>query len=194
MRKFPRRCHDGPLDGTIGMVGLESAMSGRSVRTALRCAVGAVLTALCALAVGLAAALAVGLAGPAPASAAEDPQLYLVTLEGGGLSTYRGPVSPTDYRELLRGEQDIALAGVGADEPVYRWTSALNGVAVPLTADQAQRLAIAPSVERVERNSVRRLAAAAAPAPAGGGGGDPTRARRRRGRRGSRGLRGRPGQ
>ena len=71
-------------------------------------------------------------------------------------------VLPAPLRRLqLRREQDAALAGVGSPTPVYRWTTALNGVAVRLTAAQAAELAAQPDVVLVEKNGVRRLAGTA---------------------------------
>src|SRR5262245_36444410 len=137
------------------MVEQEIAMSGPAVPSALRRGVVAATAALCALAAGVSVGVAAGLAGPASATTAAEPQLYLVTLEGGGISDYRGRLSAASYRELLRGEQDVALAAVGVGGPVYRWTTALNGVTVRLTAEQASRLAVVPNVELVERNDVR---------------------------------------
>ncbi len=64
------------------------------------------------------------------------------------------------FREAARAQQDATLAGVGAPTPVYRWTTALNGYAVRLTADQARTLAADPAVASVEPDAVRRLAAA----------------------------------
>ena len=43
-------------------------------------------------------------------------------------------------------QQDAALAGSASPAPVYRWTTALNGVAVRLTAAQAAELAADPRV------------------------------------------------
>lgn len=110
----------------------------------------------------LASALVAGaLTAPVPAGAVQPPEqtgLYLVTLQGTGTAGDRGVV-PGTLRELqMRHEQDVALASVGAPEPVYRWTTALNGFAVELTRAQADALATEPEVTLVERNAVRRLA------------------------------------
>lgn len=104
--------------------------------------------------------------------------LYLVTLEGPGTAGYRGPLSTADYGTRLLERQRDALALAGAGVAVYRWTTALNGVAVELSPAQAGELRSAPGVASVERNSVRRLAGArdgarapgAAPVPGGGAG------------------------
>ncbi|SDN95466.1 PA domain-containing protein [Nocardioides szechwanensis] len=101
-----------------------------------------------------------------PVSAA----LHLVTLRGPGLAASdRGPslLGPTQ----LWAAQDRTLARVGAAEPVYRWTTALNGYAVLLTPDQAAELADDPAVALVERNSVRPLASGAAGTPGPGAAG-----------------------
>ena len=58
----------------------------------------------------------------------------------------------------MRRQQDVALASVDAPEPVYRWTTALNGFAVRLGAAQARTLAAEPGVALVEPEVVRRLA------------------------------------
>ncbi len=108
------------------------------------------------LAAGLVVAL-VGAAPPAPADEATDAQLHLVTLDGPGTAGYRGTLSARVYRATLRNAQDDVLAGVGA-EPVYRWTTALNGFAAELTDDQATLLRSDPRVRLVEENDVRRLA------------------------------------
>ncbi|WP_134738126.1 S8 family serine peptidase [Nocardioides sp. 503] len=104
------------------------------------------------------------LAAPGPSAAAPDRDstdaLYLVTLDGPGTS---GAGASGETR--MRAEQDRLMTSVGAPAPVYRWTTALNGFAVPLTRSQADRLAADPRVALVERNTVRRLAAGA-PAPA----------------------------
>ena len=110
-------------------------------------------------AASLAAAVATcTLAAPPVAAAAAPPALYLVTLTGPGTAGDRGVLPDALRRHALRHEQDSALAGVGSPTPIYRWTTALNGVAVRLTAGQAAELARDPRVVLVERNAVRRLA------------------------------------
>ncbi|MBD8868469.1 S8 family serine peptidase [Nocardioides donggukensis] len=102
------------------------------------------------------------------AAASESPlgeRLYLVTLDGPGTS---GGTSGVDAARL-RAEQDAVLERVETDQPVYRWTTALNGFAVELTRFEAARLAVAPGVARVEPSRVRPVAGtdvAAAAAPA----------------------------
>ncbi len=110
------------------------------------------------VATGLVVAL-VGAGPPAPADDATDAELHLVTLDGPGTAGYRGPLSARAYRTTLQNTQDDVLAGVGA-EPVYRWTTALNGFAAELTDDEASLLLSDPRVRLVEENAVRRLAGA----------------------------------
>ena len=110
----------------------------------------------------LAAVLVVALVGtapPAPADDAADTELHLVTLDGPGTAGYRGSLSVRDYRASLVQAQDDVLAGVGA-EPVYRWTTALNGFAAELTDGEASLLRSDTRVRLVEENDVRRLAGA----------------------------------
>ncbi len=112
-----------------------------------------------------------GLAGPvaSAASAAPGPStLYLVTLAGPGTSGSHGP-APAPLRRLqLEHRQDRVLAGVGSPTPVYRWTTALDGFAVPLTRRQAAELSADPRVALVEKNSVRPLASSSRSADASG--------------------------
>ena len=115
------------------------------------------------LSLGLAAALAVpaALLTVAPAAAAEGEEqreLYLVTLDGPGLAA----TVPGLARDLAglqqRARQDAVLDAVGAPAPTYRFGSALDGVAVELTAEQAAELVSEPGVARVEQDRVRPLA------------------------------------
>ncbi|MCB0896122.1 MAG: protease inhibitor I9 family protein, partial [Nocardioidaceae bacterium] len=94
---------------------------------------------------------ALGGLGLTPARAAAPTRLYLVTLEG--------PGQPGLLAGLrAHAEQDAVLASVGGPTPVYRWTTAINGVAVPLTPGQATTLRTQSGVALVEPDSVRRLA------------------------------------
>ncbi|GAB2887225.1 S8 family serine peptidase [Nocardioides pacificus] len=113
----------------------------------------------------------------ASASGSLSHALYLVTLDGPGTAGYRGSLTSADYRTRQLAEQDDTLAAVGADEPIYRWTTALSGVAVHLTPGQASALATTPGVASVEPNAVRRLAgtrdgARAPGSPRSSGGGE----------------------
>lgn len=129
----------------------------------------------------LAAGLVLALLGTGPPAPADDgdedgAELYLVTLDGPGTAGYRGPQADRVYRANLLAQQDSLLSAVGA-QPVYRWTTALNGFAAELSDNQAGLIRSAPRVSLVERNGVRRLAGASVngsssgPAPAGGGAG-----------------------
>ena len=104
-----------------------------------------------------AAALAAALAIPAAPASADDAELHLVAMRAPGASAYNG-VGAAIYRAVLQARQDQALAAVGAPTPVYRWTTALSGVAVQLTAEQARALVDLPDVASVERDEVRPLA------------------------------------
>jgi minor extracellular serine protease Vpr len=103
-------------------------------------------------------ALALGLptGGVATADDAPDPgaspPLTLVTLTGAGTAAGRA-----DAEELLA-RQDAVLAAVGADQPVYRWTTALNGFAARLTDAQLAALDDQATVASVEADTVRPLA------------------------------------
>lgn len=115
----------------------------------------------------LAAALGLGtgLAMLGPTSVAADeaasgpPALTLVTLAGPGTSgTVGGVGTPADRAELLT-QQDRLLDRIGSDEqPVYRWTTALNGFAAHLTPDQRDRLERDADVALVETSTIRPLA------------------------------------
>ena len=85
-------------------------------------------------------------------------ELYLVTLAGPGTAGRSAGQPVAAFRAAERVAQDRTLARVGASAPVYRWTTALNGYAVRLSAAQARDLATDPAVVRVERDAVRRLA------------------------------------
>ncbi len=116
-----------------------------------------------------------------PSSGADDDarpgaDLYLVTLQAPGTSGYDGTLTTRAYRDGVLAQQDRLLDRVAVDEPVYRWTTALNGFAVHLTTLEAGRLAALPQVRMVERDSVRPVtgtgvpATAPGPAPEGRGG------------------------
>jgi minor extracellular serine protease Vpr len=95
-----------------------------------------------------------------PAAAAEDSadDLYLVTLESPGTAAVQTGVPDLIASARLRAEQGSVLDSVGAPDPVYTWTTALNGVAVHLTRAQAADLTADPRVALVEKNTVRPLA------------------------------------
>ncbi len=109
----------------------------------------------------VAAALVVAPIAGLPSPVEAEPggtRLHLVTLDGAGLAGYRGPLPPVVYRQVLLNTQDEVLHTVDAPEPAYRWTTALNGVAVELTGAQARELGADPRVRLVEPNAVRPLA------------------------------------
>ncbi|WP_415839291.1 S8 family serine peptidase [Nocardioides zeicaulis] len=115
-----------------------------------RTVVGGVLALALALAAG---APAVG-DEPSPAGTPEraDP-LTLVTLQGPGTS------AGTRTTDELLARQDRVLAAVGVGEPVYRWTTALNGFAAHLDDDQLAALEQQPGIAVIETDEVRPLAA-----------------------------------
>lgn len=99
----------------------------------------------------------------------DDEALYLVTLTGPGTAGHRGEQPRSEVARQMRTDQDQLLAAVDAPDPVYRWTTALNGVAVRLDAAQARTLGGNPRVALVEKNTRRRLTSldrAGAPATA----------------------------
>ncbi|WP_193615135.1 S8 family serine peptidase [Nocardioides lijunqiniae] len=110
------------------------------------------------------------LAAPGTSAAAPERDspgaLHLVTLRGpGSAGAAAAPAEVASAETRMRAEQDRVLGTVGAPEPVYRWTTALNGFAATLTSEQADLLAADPRVALVERSTVRRLTSAP-PAPA----------------------------
>ncbi len=124
------------------------------------------LVAPLAAGLGLAVALTVAPAHVAGAMQTDDSRLYLVTFEGPGTAGYAGPLSAAGYRIVLSVRQDAALDAVGGPVPVYRWTTALSGLAVDLTPGQASSLRRQPGVDAVQENEVRRLTATTtAPTP-----------------------------
>ncbi|HEY7719851.1 MAG TPA: protease inhibitor I9 family protein, partial [Pedococcus sp.] len=107
---------------------------------------------------------ATGLAGAtltptaAPAAAPERAEVRLVTLEGTGVAGYDGPRTRAEQRAALVAVQDEVLARIGADEPLYRWTTALNGFAVRLDDQAVRLLETDPRVVGVEDDDVLPLA------------------------------------
>ena len=127
----------------------------RSRRPGLRAALsGAALglsTALASLALPVAL-------GAAPAGAADGTRLHLVTMEGPGLAAAPPGPATEIARWRIRAQQDAVLARLDGATPVYRYSTALNGLAVELTAAQARDLVTAPGIALVEPAEVRRLA------------------------------------
>ncbi|WP_210439900.1 S8 family serine peptidase [Nocardioides xinjiangensis] len=101
-------------------------------------------------------ALTLPVAGTARAADTAPPagpgELTLVTLAGGGTAAGRHDVTQVVAR------QEAVLDAVGADEPVYRWTTALNGFAVRLSDSQLAALDDQPGVAAVEADTIRPLA------------------------------------
>ncbi|WP_085873153.1 MULTISPECIES: S8 family serine peptidase [unclassified Nocardioides] len=125
---------------------------------------GAVRRAAAAVAVACAlSAAALVASGPALAGEPGPDHLYLVTLVSPGTAASRPGVPDLVAGSALRAEQESVLAGVGSPVPVYRWTTALNGVAVHLTRDEAAELTADPRVALVEKNAVRPLAGRSGP-------------------------------
>lgn len=96
-----------------------------------------------------------------------DRGLYLVTLLGRPTAEHRStrpeagrrfdrtrPVVQERARRLVA-QQDRVLADLGGPEPLYRYTTALNGFAVHLEQRQVKQLRADPRVLLVERNTVR---------------------------------------
>ncbi len=97
----------------------------------------------------------------APAAAREGGDLYLVTLQGPGTAG-SSALLPRSLREArMLAQQDASLRAVEAADPLYRWTTALNGYAVRLTTEQVEGLESDLTVASVERNEVRSLTAVA---------------------------------
>lgn len=121
-------------------------------RTGGRTVASGVLALALALAVGAGAA-AVG-DEPAPAGTADGAApLTLVALQGPGTS------AGTRTTDDLLARQDRVLAAIGVDEPVYRWTTALNGFAARLSDDQVAALEHQPGIAAIEADEVRPLTA-----------------------------------
>ncbi|WP_296604028.1 S8 family serine peptidase [Nocardioides sp.] len=118
--------------------------------TTIRAAGAALVAAL-----ALASLPTVAAASPAVAEPDAAEALYLVTLAGPGTS---GTHTDLLAAARMRSEQDAVLDDLGGPEPAYRWTTALNGVAVRLSAGEASALRADPRVALVERNTVRPLA------------------------------------
>lgn len=143
------------------MPGTTRPSSRRSRARALLATVvaGGVAGAVAALGALAVPASAAGVVRTAPETDGPT-RLHLVTLDGPGMAGLPAAESADALRRLrMWFAQDALLSSVDAPAPVYRWTSALNGVAVRLTDDQAEALAADPAVARVEPNQVRRLAA-----------------------------------
>lgn len=151
----------------------------RQVRRGAAATLAATLAALVAVLVAGTAVASPGAAatdGTGTPQPADDPaSLHLVTLTGPGTSRTADVLPSAVLRAWMLGAQDQVLASVGADEPVYRWTTALSGFAVRVTAEQAAALAADPRVALVEPDRTLRLAGTPAPASASAAGTAPAR-------------------
>ena len=117
-------------------------------------------------------------AGPVAADPAGTtaPGVYVVTLSAPPAAVYAGgrPGQPAtrprpgvrfdrdrpavrSYVQWLRAQQDRVLAQVGGPQVLYRFTTALDGFAATLTAEQVRRLRDTRGVVRVERSTKQRL-------------------------------------
>ncbi len=92
-----------------------------------------------------------GSPAPLPTAGPTTP-LTLVTLQGAGTTR-----SAAGAAEMIA-RQDALLAVVDAGEPVYRWTTALNGFAAHLSQAQVAVLDDQPGIAAVETDRVRPLA------------------------------------
>ena len=124
---------------------------------------------LCLAAGAVPAATAAGTT-PTAASQADDLEAgtYIVALKGRPLATNPATAGSAtqkvdttsatarSYTDRLIAQQDAVLAQVQA-EPTYRYTVALNGFAVKLTADEAAALSQRGDVLSVTRSTMRHL-------------------------------------
>ncbi|MDT0203705.1 S8 family serine peptidase [Nocardioides sp. AE5] len=101
-------------------------------------------------------------ADPGSADGARD-NLHVLVFDEPGTAGYHGRLRPSQYRAELIADQDALLARLGISEPVYRWTTAVSGVAVELDALTLLRARLTPGV-RVERNTIRSVAGTSVPA------------------------------
>jgi minor extracellular serine protease Vpr len=95
---------------------------------------------------------------PAHAADEEVPGLHLVTLTGPGTSATPPVTGAPDAQAVLLARQDAVLETIGGPATAYRWTTALNGFAVELTADQVTALESNDDVAAIEANTVRPMA------------------------------------
>ena len=128
---------------------------------------GAAALCVAVAAVGLSGLGHAASADSSSAPADDDTALYLVTLPGPGTSRTGGVLPSEVLSEWMRSAQDQVLASVEAEEPVYRWTTALSGFAVRLTVEQADLLTADPRVALVERDRMLHLAGVPASGAAG---------------------------
>ncbi|WP_182481484.1 S8 family serine peptidase [Nocardioides immobilis] len=103
---------------------------------------------------------------PSHAEDDDSTSLHLVTLRGPGTAGRQGAAAPDVVAQRMLALQADLLDDIGAGDPVYQWTTALNGFAVELTEAQHEALVGDDRVALVEENAVRPLARVAS-APAG---------------------------
>ncbi len=127
--------------------------------SAVRPAPSTLASRLLAAVTGLALSLGVLAVAPAPGASARDGEaIYLVTLRGAGTSGSSGFLPSSLRATRMLAEQEATLRAVDAPAPLYRWTTALNGYAVRLSAEQVDSLQSDPAVASIERNDIRPLA------------------------------------
>ncbi len=140
------------------------------------CAAALVTGALCLAALPASAREQGGAAGDS--AAATTAGVYVVTMSAPGAAAHprtrprdgerfdRTRPSVADYTARLLAAQERALGAVGDPAVLYHYTTALNGFAASLSADQVVRLRRTPGVLRVERSAKRRVdATPTAPLP-----------------------------
>ncbi|WP_141494816.1 cell wall-binding repeat-containing protein, partial [Kytococcus schroeteri] len=108
-----------------------------------------------------------------PADRSWSDGLYVVVTADEPIATYTGgvkglsatagkagdarPSAVRAYAQHLTSQQDAVLSRVDAPRPVERYTHALSGVAVELTAEQARKLSADPRVLSVTENRLETL-------------------------------------
>ncbi|WP_232676288.1 S8 family serine peptidase [Nocardioides sp. R-C-SC26] len=134
-------------------------------RRGARTAVAATAAVACLGGLGLVSGAGSAAAGAGPGDGHRD-RLYVVVLHGPGTAGHReGDAATAPLAAFAMAlEQSRLLAEVGSPDPVYRWTSALNGFAARLSSSQAATLRADSAVALVEPNRIRPLAAAPAAA------------------------------
>jgi subtilisin family serine protease len=128
---------------SIGREQVDTVWAGRAGRL-----LGSSALALTIALTGTAAALG----DDAPPTPPPSTALTLVTLQGPGTS------AGTRTAAELLARQDAVLGALGAGEPVYRWTTALNGFAARLSDSQLAALEHQRGIAAIEADTVRPLA------------------------------------
>ena len=137
-------------------------------------AVGVALAAIAALLVSL-LTVTVGPASATPKIHVDSTAKYIVSFADPSLARYKGGIkglprtaatkghrldtataAAAKYRTYLVKRQSAALAKVGAGRVIGRYTSVFSGVAVELTASQAQKLRSQKGVLGVFKNEIRK--------------------------------------